>query len=349
MHDEVPIPIIDFNPPVYLCKRANMPLTNIDGRLDKTFWESADFTDCFKDIEGDSRPAPRFDTKAKMLWDDKNLYIGAILHGDEIWAHQTKHDSVIFRDNDFEIFIDPDSDTQEYIEFEMNALNTFWDLLLTKAYRDNGSPINSLEIKGIKTAVYINGKLNDPQADNKYWSVEVIIPFESLAECDIKRRPPVCGEYYRINFSRVQWKTTIKDNSFVKLENPDTGAPLPEDNWVWSPTGVINIHYPEMWGFLFFADDNCNCSYSIPEDEYIKWDLRNLYYAEYIFYKNNHKFTNDINILKEILAKNSSFNSIKSIAKRNFIIETTSTGFEISTNGSKNDKTIRIYSDGKTV
>ena len=31
----------------------------------------------------------------------------------------------------------------------MNALNTVWDLLLTKAYRDGGSPVNSFDIKGM--------------------------------------------------------------------------------------------------------------------------------------------------------------------------------------------------------
>jgi len=28
-----------------------------------------------------------------------------------VWANQTKHDSVVFQDNDFEVFMDPDGDT----------------------------------------------------------------------------------------------------------------------------------------------------------------------------------------------------------------------------------------------
>ena len=27
---------------------------------------------------------------------------------------------------------------------------------------------------------------------------------------------------------------------------------LPEDNWVWSPQGAINMHLPERWGRLRF-------------------------------------------------------------------------------------------------
>ena len=87
-------------------------------------------------------PAPRFGTRVKMLWDDENLYIGAQLYGDEIWGNVTGRDEVIFQDNDFEIFIDPDSDTQQYYEFEMNVLNTVWDLFLPAAYRDGGNAVN---------------------------------------------------------------------------------------------------------------------------------------------------------------------------------------------------------------
>jgi hypothetical protein len=28
---------------------------------------------------------------------------------------------------------------------------------------------------------------------------------------------------------------------------------LAEDNWVWSPQGLINMHVPERWGWVEFA------------------------------------------------------------------------------------------------
>ena len=48
----------------------------------------------------------------------------------------TQHDAVIFHNNDFEVFIDPDGDTHNYYELEINALNTVWDLFITKPYRE---------------------------------------------------------------------------------------------------------------------------------------------------------------------------------------------------------------------
>ena len=53
-------------------------------------------------------------------------------------ARSTKKNQVIFHDNDFEVFIDPDGDNHNYYEFEMNALNTMWELTLVKPYRDGG-------------------------------------------------------------------------------------------------------------------------------------------------------------------------------------------------------------------
>ena len=90
-----------------------------------------------------------------------------------------------------------------------------------------------------------------------------------------ENRAPKDGEFYRVNFSRVQWLADQKDNKWVKRINPETGSSYPEDNWVWAATGVINIHYPELWAYVFFADGSKDASaYQIPENEKIKWELR---------------------------------------------------------------------------
>ena len=130
--------------------------------LTRAFWDRACWSEDFVDIEGDLKPRPAKRTRVKMLWDDEYLYIGAELEEDQIWAEVIERDAVIFYDNDFEVFIDPDGDTHNYYELEMNALNTVWDLLLPKPYRDGGPAINGWDIKGLKTAVSIDGRLNDP-------------------------------------------------------------------------------------------------------------------------------------------------------------------------------------------
>lgn len=237
-----------IQPPLgYVVQRADRPI-QVSGRMDDPEWASAPWTEDFVDIEGDAKPKPRFRTRAKMLWDAQNLYIGADVEEPNVWGTLTEHDSVIFHDNDFEVFLDPDGDGHLYTELELNALNTTWDLLLVKPYRAGGPPVDGFELKGLKTAVHVDGTLNDPGSRDKGWTVEIAIPWTALTQiagCDC---PPNVGDHWRINFSRVEWRTKVADGKNVKV--PNAG----EDNWVWSPQHVVNMHLPERWGYIQFAD-----------------------------------------------------------------------------------------------
>src|SRR5262245_20311460 len=187
----------------YDCPRATTPV-QIDGRLDDPVWSRAPWTADFVDIEGDAKPTPRFRTRVKMLWDDQYYYVGAWMEEPHVWGKLTNHDSVIFHDNDFEVFIDPDGDTLEYYEFEINALNTGWDLFLDKPYRHGGKARNDWEIPGLRTAVHIDGTLNDPRDRDRGWNVEIAFPWKVLAEYAHKPAPPKHGDEWRVNFSRVE-------------------------------------------------------------------------------------------------------------------------------------------------
>jgi hypothetical protein len=235
-----------ITPKNYLCQRATSPIV-IDGQLEDPAWVAAAWTDDFVDIQGDAKPKPRLRTRAKMLWDDDYLYVAAEIEEPHVWATLTNHDSVIFRDPDFEVFLDPKGETQPYYEFEMNALNTTWDLLLNKPYMDGGQPHNEWEIPGVKTAVQIQGTLNNPADADHGWTVEIAFPWKVLVEHARHSGPPAEGEQWRINFSRVEWPVTHTNGTYQKV--PDR----PEDNWVWSPQGVVDMHRPEMWGVLQFT------------------------------------------------------------------------------------------------
>jgi len=94
----------------YLRPFTASPIT-IDGKLNEAAWTAAPWTDDFRDIQGAAKPPPRFRTRAKLLWDNEYLYVAAELEEPHVWATITNHDSVIFQDPDFEVFIDPDGDT----------------------------------------------------------------------------------------------------------------------------------------------------------------------------------------------------------------------------------------------
>jgi hypothetical protein len=218
----------------YDCQHTTGPIT-IDGKGNDAAWQKVPWTSDFVDIQGAVRPKPRYRTRVKMLWDEHYLYVLAQMQEPDVLATLTKHDSVIFKDNDFEIFIKPLPATESYYEFEINALNTEWDLFLNKPYNEQGKPDNSWEIPGLKTAVSIQGTLNNQKDNDQGWTVEVAYPWKAF---DLRQPVPAPhpGTLWRINFSRVEWTK---------------GNPV-EDNWVWSPQGVINMHVPSRWGYLHF-------------------------------------------------------------------------------------------------
>ncbi len=242
-------PFVDHSHPPprgYVCARAPGPI-RIDGRLDEAAWAAVPWSEPFVDIEGDRKPAPRHRTRMKMLWDERHLYLAAELTEPHVWGTLTQHDAVIFHDNDFEVFLDPDGDSHLYAELELNALNTTWDLLLSKPYKDGGRAIDAWEITGLQTAVHVNGTCNDPRDQDRGWTVEIAWPWKGLKELSAVPIPPRQGDQWRINFSRVEWEHELAEGKYRKV------AGKREDNWVWSPQGVIDMHRPERWGVVQFS------------------------------------------------------------------------------------------------
>lgn len=236
----------------YRCPRARVGVggLTIDGDLDKPAWSAAPWTDDFVDIEGHLKPLPRLRTRAKMLWDDQCFYIAATMVEPHLWATLTQRDSVIFHDNDFEVFLNPTCDTLNYYELEINALNTVWDLFLAKPYRAGGQADNGWDIAGLRTAIRLRGTLNDPRDTDEGWDVEIAMPWSAFDRHPPPRggRPPRVGDVWKINFSRVEWDLEVVDGQYRKIPN------RPEHNWVWSPMGLIDMHLPDRWGEVEFVE-----------------------------------------------------------------------------------------------
>lgn len=274
--DEPPRPG-PWPPRGYPCLRAQGPLA-VDGRLDEPAWAAAPWTDAFVDIEGDRRPLPRHRARAKMLWDDEAFYVAAELEEPHLWATLRERDSVIYYDNDFEVFVDPDGDSHLYTEIELNAFDTVWDLLLVKPYRDGGPAIHAWDIPGLRTAVHVDGTVNDATDVDQGWTVEIAIPFAVLDETTQASCPPAVGDRWRVNFSRVQWRLDVVDGGYRKTLDPATGKSYPEDNWVWSPQRLIAMHEPEHWGIVEFRDGDARAPVEPTDEDVAAWHLR---YASY--------------------------------------------------------------------
>jgi hypothetical protein len=204
----------------------------------------------------------------------------------------------VYNDNDFEIFIDPDGDTHQYFEIEVNILKTIFDLFMNKPYRNGGRADIPWDAAGIQTGVAIDGTLNNPDDTDKKWTVEMAIPFSSLTK-EQSTPVPQNNTVWRMNFSRVQWDREILNNQYQRKRDANNKL-LPEHNYVWSEQGVINMHFPERWGYAVFSTQpagSATSTYTIPFSENAKQYLWLVYYKQKDFFAEHKRYAQNLNLL----------------------------------------------------
>lgn len=260
----------------YTCYRTRGPLA-LDGRLEAAAWQAVPKSPRFVDmVTGE----PGFlDTRAAALWDDQNLYVGFWIEEPYVEAELTERDSLIFRENDVEVFLDGGDC---YYEFEINALNTVYevffiwqdayqrggrfdvpefDLLTRRALSFAGNYDRTLEhfwwgshprkarwafldwdFPGLQTAVHIDGRLNDRSVVDHGWRVSLAFPWAGMGWLANGRPlPPQDGDEWRIFFGR-----------FERL--PVAGLlPQPQPAWCWNKHGTLDTHMPECFTRVQFS------------------------------------------------------------------------------------------------
>lgn len=328
--------LLPYAPRTYAVQRAATAPT-IDGKLTEPSWAAADWTAPFVDSRGRNRAAPPYRTRAKMMWDDSYLYVAAQLEEPDVRASFTTRDTSIWRENAFELFIDPDGDTHNYYEYQINARGTQWDLMLTKPYRDAATPrISAWDIRGLKKAVAVRGTLNDPSDTDEGWTVELALPWSVLAEAAPDAQPPQDGDQWRLNLTRMQWPATVQDGNYMQ-DTTESGA------FAWSPQGGTgNYHKPERWGIVEFSDAPTSTaadSVRVPPNEHVKWALRRLYYRQNAYLDEHGTYASSLSALT---AENISLET-RSFAPS---LQTTQSSYEITTPGA-NGTTVHIRHDGK--
>jgi hypothetical protein len=281
-------------PLMYSCMHISSNKIICDGKPDEPDWEKANWTTLFTDISGEELPEPYYDTRVKMLWDDESLYVAAILKEEHIWAYQNKRDDIIYRENDFELFISGDIQNPEYYEIEINALNNILDLLLAKPYRDRGKPDLAWNAKGLQTGINLNGTINDGKDLDKEWTIEMKIPFSALDKNHLGKAPN-SGEFWRINFSRVQYETEFINGKYFRKRDINH-EPIAEHNWVWSQQGLIDMHFPERWGYVQFLmnEQSITVNDKFSRSEELKRLLWLIYYRQRSYFKEHKKYASTL-------------------------------------------------------
>jgi hypothetical protein len=220
-------------PDVYRCAATTMPVT-VDGKLDDVPWRAAPWTSDFVDIVGgEAHPQPPpLRTRAKLAWDDKFLYVAAEIEETDIHAQMRQRDMPLFREGAFELFLDPDDDGRDYLELEVNAIGTIFDLMMDKPYRAGGHGDASLDLEAAACRVHVDGTLDDRADRDRGWTMELAIPWTSLDRIGVKG-PPKVGDRWRMELGRSPGRP---GGRFA----------------TWRPHGRGDMHVPDKWGYLQF-------------------------------------------------------------------------------------------------
>jgi len=223
----------------YVVKRTT-GLIEIDGQFTEPDWEAAAFTERFV-IYWDGS-STNLSTQAKLLWDDDFIYIGFKCEDPDVWATFENRDDLLWNEEVIEILCDPDGDGLNYFEVQVNPLETILDLFLDKAYYAGGRADLSWDLDSIKTAVWVDGTINNLDDNDIEWLCEVALPFQELASLAPSLNfPPNDSDQWRILLTRYDYQRT--GDKIVEISS-------------WNQTDSRGFHVPEKFGRIIFSTES---------------------------------------------------------------------------------------------
>lgn len=249
----------------------------VDGNLDKPEWREAKWSKRFVDMVT-GQPG-MYNTQTALLWNEQHLYIAFYAEEPFTEAYQTTRDSIVFLENDLEVFIDGGDC---YYELEVNAANTVYEVFFiwkdayTKSSRFNTAQFDvhhpqaytfggdydrsgpsfwkgthprgirwaftNFDLPGLETAVKVDGVLNDNSVIDKGWSLEIAIPWASLHLLANGRSvPPLHGDVWNMFLGRFQ-----KLMAGGREVTPHPAMAL-------NSHGIYDTHLPDKWSRIMFA------------------------------------------------------------------------------------------------
>jgi len=266
-----------YNKTDYSAKKITTSI-KIDGDLNKEVWKKADWSKRFVDMV--TNDPGIFNTQTAILWNEEHLYIAFYAEEPFVEAFQEERDSIVFLENDLEVFIDGGDC---YYELEVNAANTVYEVFFIwkDAYTKGGKfdiPVfdvhgkqaytfggdydrsgasfwkgthprgirwafTNFDMPGLQTAVKVDGTLNINSDIDKGWSLEIAIPWNSLYLLANGRPiPPSGGDIWTMFLGRFQ-----KLMAGGKEIQPHPAMAL-------NCHGIYDTHMPDKWSRIKFLD-----------------------------------------------------------------------------------------------
>jgi hypothetical protein len=228
-HTQNDVPVLSVNK-----LAANTKIT-IDGKLNEPDWGGAASTGPFVDVgNGKPNPTAPVSGSAKILWDDKDLYIALEVKdadayvgftdakaqpGDFTAAGQPK----LWTKDTIEMMVDPDpsGDNKDYYELQIGPQNKVFKSQFDTLQQPNGGPNGPFGHEDwdpkLKSAVTLQ---KGPDGKITGYTVEAAIPWAGYSKA--ANHPPMPGDVWRVNFyamknnGGVAWSPILGQGNFHK-------------------------------------------------------------------------------------------------------------------------------------
>ena len=252
--------------------RSEQPFT-LTGRLDSAVWADAGWSSRFVDMV--SGLPGLYDTRAAVVAHPDGLLIGFRVEEPYPRATLTERDSLVFQENDVEVFLDFG---WGYYEFEVNALGTVYEVL--HLWRDSldDSPFATdprldlrnpsaftfggdydrrpasfwqgthprgprvalldYDFPGLQIAVSVDGVMNDWSVVSTGWTVEVLLPW---------------AELQRLSGGDITPTNPGPLVAFLgRFQQLPVGDQFVTTAWCHHPHGMLDTHRPESFTVVEF-------------------------------------------------------------------------------------------------
>lgn len=188
---------------------------SVDGSLEDRAWREAPWTANFVALEGSGVSRPRYQSRAKMLWDRRNLYVG-------VWMVEPNLESQPISTLGFDglvLLVTRDAEAGDYRLVTVEPGGQ----VLEDHYRPSHGEADAGDFQSIRAEVSHSGTLDQPGDPDRGWWVEIAIPWAKLQLPEMATIPEA-GTVVHLNLSRK--------------------------GWAWSPHFQHDLHDPALWGLV---------------------------------------------------------------------------------------------------
>ena len=183
----------------------------------------------------DGKTEPRYNTTVKMCRDEQCIYILFHCEDGDIWGTYCRRDDPIFNEEVVEVFISPDGSLKHYYEINVSPRGVVFDSWIhnSSGLKPDKKSDSKWNCNELEATVRVHGTVDKRDDVDKYWTVEMKIPFASLDQTGGKT--PEAGDTWRMNLYRID-RTPHAEYS------------------CWSPTLVepVSFHVPAKFGKIVF-------------------------------------------------------------------------------------------------